>query len=137
MQGFSPTIGISSAPATFQASGEPEEMIRRAVRMEFEDFFDPYQVKFFENYRLIGHFFGKEETLRTMEVLVQLVSSNPVSARRFHGEVFLNQRKFTGNDTMMMTDCDLHKLGEMLDEYFKASETKRLTDLRGLLPARH
>jgi len=56
-----------------------------------------------------------------MEVVTQITCMGPIG-RSFHGEVFINQRALENVENHFRMDCDLHKLGLQLHQFYQANQ---------------
>ena len=130
MSEYSPSIKLASNVAEVKERSDPEQLLRQTIRNYFGNFFDPYVVTFFTNYRVIDQYADGAVSTRFLEVLVKVECKGAVG-RSFHGEVVFAQRKFAA---MMFEDCDLMHLGDALRDYVAikplpitgAEETPRL-----------
>ena len=112
---YTPTVRVSTSVTTTEERKDPEILLRKAVRLTYGKVFEPFDVTFFTNYRVIEQYHDAKPTNKFLEVLAKMTCTGDVG-REFSGEVILSQRIMTGN-AMSFEDCDLHNLGQALQQY--------------------
>jgi len=133
MTDFSPTVRISGVPVETKERDDPEAVLRKTIKLLYQETFDPYIVKFFNNYRVIDQYENAAPSVRFLEILAQIECKGEVG-QFFHGEVIFAQRCLV---TGVFEDCDLHNLGKKLQEYVDAHSRKAIegSGFKGLTPA--
>ena len=49
MSAYLSTVNINAGAVALVKRNDPETLLRKFIKLEFEDYFEPYTVKFFQN----------------------------------------------------------------------------------------